>query len=96
VRPTEDIYLHLDGDGTYSLKPDLIPEETGSLNKSRCAGVSPGSARQNRGVLAPYYDYIHPQLNATPSARPSLANYAGTSCHYLRYANIISIFVSPL
>lgn len=43
MRPTEDIYLHLGGDGTYSLKPDLIPGAlvASSLNKfsgqeSRC------------------------------------------------------------
>lgn len=66
MRPTEDIYLHLGGDGTYSLKPDLIPGEVGSLNKSsRCAGASLDSARRNCEILAPYYDYIRPQLSAT-------------------------------
>lgn len=82
MRPTEDIYLHLGGDGTYSLKPDLIPGEAGSLNKSsRCAG--PGSARQNRGVLAPYYDYIRPQLSSILTPGPGQL-YARTRYRYFR------------
>lgn len=87
MRPTEDIYLHLGGDGTYSLKPDLIPGEAGSLNKSsRCAGASPGSAQRNRGVLAPYYDYIRPQLSYAERYELSLSPYADTTS---------IIFVSP-
>jgi hypothetical protein len=93
VRPTEDIYLHLGGDGTYSLKPDLIPSgerereresERGShralLINPLVVLYAPDSTRRNRAVSPPPRS---PPISLRPSQPPVLRLYSSSIKRYI-------------